>query len=115
MSDDKHGLSRRDFIRLGTTGAAAVGLGSLARNLSAEEAGQIQNTKLPRRRYGRTGLEISSLVGASDWTPDIIPFAVAAGVNYWHKAQRWTAETMPAAIKSQPRESYYLRGRGGSR
>jgi predicted aldo/keto reductase-like oxidoreductase len=34
--------------------------------------------------------------------------AVDAGVNYWHKAHRWTAETMPDAIKSQPRESYHL-------
>jgi predicted aldo/keto reductase-like oxidoreductase len=29
-------------------------------------------------------------------------------VNYWHKAHRWTAEKMPEAIKSQPRESYHL-------
>jgi predicted aldo/keto reductase-like oxidoreductase len=29
-------------------------------------------------------------------------------VNYWHKAQKWTAETIPAVIKSQPRESYFL-------
>jgi len=29
-------------------------------------------------------------------------------VNYWHKAQKWTDETFPAAIKAQPRESYYL-------
>jgi predicted aldo/keto reductase-like oxidoreductase len=64
--------------------------------------------KLPRRRYGRTGLEISALVGASDWSPDVIPLAVQAGVNYWHKAHRWTADTMPVAIKSQPRESYHL-------
>ena len=31
-----------------------------------------------------------------------------AGVNYWHKAQRWTADTLPPAIKNLPRESYYL-------
>ena len=38
----------------------------------------------------------------------MIPLAVQSGVNYWHKAHRWTSETMPPAIKSQPRESYYL-------
>ena len=31
-----------------------------------------------------------------------------AGVNYWHKAQRWTAETLPPVFKGLPRESYYL-------
>ena len=48
------------------------------------------------------------LVGAADWSADVIPMAVELGVNYWHKAQKWTAETMPEAIKSQPRESYHL-------
>ncbi|MCA1686215.1 MAG: aldo/keto reductase [Planctomycetia bacterium] len=64
--------------------------------------------KLPRRRYGRTGLEIGWLLGASDWTKELIPRAVDAGVNYWHKAQRWTAETLPPALKKLPRESYHL-------
>jgi predicted aldo/keto reductase-like oxidoreductase len=104
--DNSDGFTRRDFIRTGAAGAtgfALTGLGGLAAfgddNVIA---------KLPRRRYGRTGLEISALVGASDWSPDVIPLAVQAGVNYWHKAHRWTADTMPAAIKSQPRESYHL-------
>jgi predicted aldo/keto reductase-like oxidoreductase len=111
MSDDQqipNGLTRRDFIRVGTTGATAValaGLGGLA-NTARAETGDIG--KLPRRRYGRTGLQISALVGAADWNADVIPLAVKAGVNYWHKAQKWTAETMPTAIKSQPRESYFL-------
>lgn len=63
---------------------------------------------LPKRRYGRTGLQIGALVGASDWVPEVIPLAVKAGVNYWHKAHRWTKEKFPDALKSQPRESYYL-------
>lgn len=100
------GLTRRDFIRVGASGATGIalasGLGEL--NLNAAEPA----SQLPRRRYGRTGLEISALVGASDWPADIVPMAVEAGVNYWHKAQRWTKETFPAAIKSQPREAYHL-------
>ena len=102
---DTNGLSRRDFIKVGATGATALALtGMGALNASAAES----TPQLPRRRYGRTGLQISALVGASDWNPDVIPLAVKAGVNYWHKAQKWTADTMPDAIKSQPRESYYL-------
>ena len=102
---DTNGLSRRDFIKVGATGATALaftGMGAL--NTSAAES----TPQLPRRRYGRTGLQISALVGASDWNAEVIPLAVQAGVNYWHKAQKWTAATMPEAIKSQPRESYYL-------
>jgi len=111
MNHDKHNsneLNRRDFIRVGAAGATGValaGLGGLATPAFAESQ---DLARLPRRRYGRTGLEISALVGASDWSADVIPLAVKAGVNYWHKAQRWTAETMPDAIKSQPRESYFL-------
>ena len=111
MSNDQPdicGLNRREFIRVGAAGATGValaGLGGLATNALAESA---DLGKLPQRRYGRTGLQISALVGASDWSPDVIPMAVKAGVNYWHKAQKWTKETFPEAIKSQPRESYHL-------
>ena len=104
MSDCAHSLSRRDAMRLGAAGAAGIaGLST-----PAEAQAKADPDKLPKRRYGRTGLEIGWLVGASDWPKELIPRAVNAGVNYWHKAQRWTAETMPAAIKAQPRESYYL-------
>ena len=102
---ETHGLTRRDFIKagaVGATGIALTGLGGLTAS-AQESIGQ-----LPRRRYGRTGLEISALVGAADWSPDVIPLAVQAGVNYWHKANHWNAANFPAAIKSQPRESYYL-------
>jgi uncharacterized protein len=103
-----HGLTRRDFLRVGAAGATGIALAGVD-GLAAEvppAAGAAG--KLPRRRYGRTGLEISALVGAADWSKDVIPLAVEQGVNYWHKAHRWTADSMPAAIKSQPRESYYL-------
>jgi len=103
-----HRLSRRDFIKTGAAGATGIalaGLGGLAANA---QAGTIAAAKLPRRRYGRTGLNLSVLVGAADWRADVIPMAVDLGVNYWHKAQKWTAQTLPDAIKSQPRESYHL-------
>ena len=104
MSDDAQNLSRRDMMRLGATGVAAASIANLP--VMADE--KAASDKLPTRRYGRTGLEIGWLVGASDWPKELIPRAVNAGVNYWHKAQRWTAETLPPALKSLPRESYYL-------
>src|SRR3954452_19317909 len=104
MSDGTQDLSRRDMMRLGATGVAAASLAGLPVMADDKPAAD----KLPRRRYGRTGLGIGWLVGASDWPEGLIPRAVNAGVNYWHKARRWTAETLPPALKKQPRESYYL-------
>jgi len=104
MSDGAYDLSRRDMIRLGATGVAAASVAGLPATAEEKPAA----VKIPRRRYGRTGLEIGWLVGASDWPKELIPRAVNAGVNYWHKAHRWTADTLPPALKSQPRESYYL-------
>ena len=104
MSDGSQNLSRRDMMRLGATGVAAASIANLP-VLADEKAA---SDKLPKRRYGRTGLEIGWLVGASDWPKELIPRAVNAGVNYWHKAQKWTAETLPPALKTLPRESYHL-------
>ena len=104
MSDGAQNLSRRDMMRLGATGVAAAGMANLP--VLAEE--QAAAGTLPKRRYGRTGLEIGWLVGASDWPKELIPRAVNAGVNYWHKSHKWNADTLPPAFKNLPRESYYL-------
>ena len=104
MSHDPQNLSRRDLMRIGATGVAAASIAGLP--VMADE--KAASDKLPKRRYGRTGLEIGWLVGASDWTKEIIPRAVSAGVNYWHKAQAWNANSLPPIFKTLPRESYYL-------
>ena len=104
MSDGAQNLSRRDMMRLGATGVAAASIANLP--VLADE--KTASDKLPKRRYGRTGLEIGWLVGASDWPKELFPRAVHAGVNYWHKAQKWTASNLPPVLKNAPRESYYL-------
>ena len=104
MSHDAQDLSRRDMMRLGATSVAAAGMASLPVQAD-DKAG---SDKLPKRRYGRTGLEIVWLVGASDWSKELVHRAVNSGVNYWHKAQKWNAETLPPVFKTLPRESYYL-------
>src|SRR6516162_5672380 len=104
MSDGAQNLSRRDMMRVGATGVAAASIANLP--VMADE--KAASDKLPKRRYGRTGLEIGWLVGASTWTKELVPRAVSAGVNYWHKAQVWRADTFPRVFKSLPRESYYL-------
>ena len=104
MSHDAQDLSRRDVMRIGATGVAAASMAALP--VTADD--KAATDKLPKRRYGRTGLEIGWLVGASDWPKELIPRAVDAGVNYWHKAHAWNANSLPPAIKRLPRESYYL-------
>jgi predicted aldo/keto reductase-like oxidoreductase len=104
VSDGAQNLSRRDMMRLGATSVAAASIGNLP--VMADE--KAASDKLPKRRYGRTGLEIGCLVGASDWPKELVPRAVNAGINYWHKAQAWRAETLPPVFKTLPRESYYL-------
>ena len=104
MSDGAHNFSRRDVMRIGATGVAAASIAGLPAMADDKAAAD----KLPKRRYGRTGLEIGWLVGASDWPKELVPRAVDAGVNYWHKAQRWNADTLPPALKKAPRESYFL-------
>ncbi len=91
-------------MRIGATSVAAASIANLPVMADDKPA----SAKLPRQRYGRTGLEIGWLVGASDWTKELIPRAVNAGVNYWHKAQAWNANSFPPALKNLPRESYYL-------
>ena len=99
MSDGAQNLSRRDMMRLGATGVAAASIANLP--VIADE--KAAPNKLPTRRYGRTGLEIGWLVGASTWTKELVPRALHAGVNYWHKAQAWRADTLPPIFKSLPR------------
>src|SRR5437667_6655023 len=91
MADGAQDLSRRDMMRLGATGVAAASIANLP--VMADE--KAASDKLPKRRYGRTGLEIGCLVGASDWPKELIPRAVNAGDNYWHKAHRWSAAPQP--------------------
>ncbi len=111
MSHDAQDLSRRDLIRIGATGVAAASIAGLP-VLADEKAAA---DKLPKRRYGRTGLEIGWLVGASDWTKELIPRAVNAGVNYWHKAQAWSAEFASAGPQESAEGVVLSRVRRGPR
>lgn len=95
-------MTRRQFIRTGAAGLAVAGMNPLAMGQSAPVY------KLPKRRYGRTGLEVSSVVCGANLNPQLVPLAVQSGVNYWHRANDWTMETLPPAIKAQPREAYFL-------
>ena len=69
MSHDAQDLSRRDMMRLGATSVAAAGLV----NLPVLADDQAASDKLPKRRYGRTGLEIGWLVARPTGRRSLFP------------------------------------------
>ena len=58
-------MSRRQFLRTGAAGLAFAGMTPLTYGQGKAPL------KLPLRRYGRTGLKISSLIGATTWSNTI--------------------------------------------
>jgi hypothetical protein len=110
-------LSRRDFMRVLTVASAAgpglitAGLSGIAltRSQRAEAAELIVDGlgKLPKVKLGTKmgNMMVTRLCIASDWNGDLYAPAVAAGINFIHKAGYWG--DVPQAIKSLPRESYY--------
>jgi diketogulonate reductase-like aldo/keto reductase len=109
-------LDRREFVRAltaaatgsGLIGAALAGcrLTSSQRTEAAEAVGD-RLGKLPKRRLGaRMGdMRVTPVVMSYDWARDLYAPAVAAGINFVHKAGYWTS--MPEEFKNIPRESYY--------
>jgi diketogulonate reductase-like aldo/keto reductase len=109
-------LSRREFVR--TLAAATAGSGMIGAALTgctltasqrteASEAVTDKLGKLPRRRLGtRMGtMQVTPIVMSHDWPRELYAPALAAGINFVHKAGYWTS--MPDEFKNTPRESYY--------
>src|SRR5438876_356660 len=109
-------LSRREFVR--TLAAATGGSGMIGAALAgcrltnsqrteASEAVADKLGKLPKRRLGtRMGdMQVTSVVMSYDWSRDLYAPALAAGINFVHKAGYWSS--LPDEFKGIPRESYY--------
>ena len=107
-------LTRRDFAR--TLTAATVGGGlmsaafagcALTRSQRAEATEAIVDNlgKVPKVKIKRLGnMELSRICIASDWNNALYAPALAAGINFVHKASYWR-ET-PEEFKKLPRESF---------
>lgn len=90
-SKEQNGLTRRGFIRsLGLGGVAATALG-LPESIKAQEQGPGKLPSVPRRKLGKTGLEVSilSLGGMFDTINNqlLLKQAHAWGVNFWDTAE----------------------------
>ena len=79
MSSRRHGLSRREFLHataLGSAALAGLGAGSAAQPPGAP--------KLPRRKLGRTGLEVSLIGYGTEFLNDraLLEHLLVEGVNH---------------------------------
>jgi predicted aldo/keto reductase-like oxidoreductase len=108
---DKCSLKRRDFLR-GSTAALVVGLaGRLAGQATAAGVGSIEEAaakvgRLPRRKLGYSGREVSILIGAGDMASAPFEAGILCGMNYWHKSNQWARSGAPQAILKN-REAHY--------
>lgn len=108
---DKRSLKRRDFLR-SSTAALVVGLtGGLAGRARAAGVDSIEEAaakvgRLPRRKLGYSGREVSILIGAGDIASAPFEAGILCGMNYWHKANQWARSGAPQAILKD-REAHY--------
>jgi predicted aldo/keto reductase-like oxidoreductase len=100
-------IRRREFL-ITSAGSVAAGIGSACRAASPQEieAAASKVGKLPRRKLGSTGREVTVLVGAATWSADAVEGGIRCGVNFWHKADDWNRGNIPQAILKN-REAHY--------
>jgi diketogulonate reductase-like aldo/keto reductase len=89
--------------------AAALSGLTLTSSQRAEAAERVVSDmgKLPHRQLGSQlgGMKISPVCMSYDWPRDLYAPALAAGINFVHKAGYW--KELPEEFKSLPRESFY--------
>ena len=104
-------LKRREFLERSTAAVAAGLAGHLfgrtlfAKPDSIEEAAA-KVGRLPRRVLGYSRREVSVIIGSGDMASAPAEAAILCGLNYWHKANRWSRSEIPAAVLSE-REAHY--------
>ncbi len=101
MSDYPRNLTRRDFLKVGATTAAAAALGGLAAGpLQAQQDYEKRNIQptMSYAPFGRTNLLISRLsIGGGPWKSAVVAAAIERGCNLVHGSHGY--KTMPAQAK----------------
>ena len=93
------GIHRREFLTT-TAGLFATGATSACRAVTPAEIERAaaQVGRLPRRKLGSTGRDVTVLVGSATWSADAVEAGVRCGINFWHKADEWNRSSVPQAI-----------------
>jgi len=99
MSEKRHSIDRRNFLRtVGAAGLASVFASAQARAGTGEptDTAKTQESKppqMPKRRLGRTGVEVSCLCLGGDLSfvdnQIVLRKALDWGVNYWDTAHNY--------------------------
>ena len=84
--DEEHSINRRDLLKIGVAGAAALGLTGVGNLFGAEPA-----ATLAYRTLGRTGLKVTTLSYGAMLTPEseVIRAGLDLGLNYVDTARRY--------------------------
>jgi len=104
-------IKRREFLRISSASVIAGLTGRLTGKpransvLTIEEAAR-KVGKLPRRKLGYSGREVSILIGAGDFAEAPTEAGILCGMNYWHKTNRWMQSGAPDSILKD-REAHY--------
>jgi predicted aldo/keto reductase-like oxidoreductase len=108
---DKRLIKRREFLKMSSVSVVAGLTGRLTGKqwtgsaVTIEEAAR-KVARLPRRKLGYSGREISILIGAGDLAEAPTEAGILCGMNYWHKVNRWMQRGVPDSILKN-RESHY--------
>jgi predicted aldo/keto reductase-like oxidoreductase len=104
-------IKRREFLKFSSAAVVAGLTGRLSgkpwtgSDFTVEEAAH-EVGKLPRRKLGYSGREVSIMIGSGDLAEAPAEAGVLCGMNYWHKANRWMRSGTPDFILKN-REAHY--------
>lgn len=104
-------IRRRRFLKLSSTAMLAGFTGKIADGRSFEGNPVIEDVlqkvgTFPRRKLGYSGREVAIMIGAADMSPELVEAGVRCGMNYWHKANRWSSSGAPDIIRKN-RDAHY--------
>jgi hypothetical protein len=104
-------IKRREFLKLSSAAVVAgltdriTGKPWTDSGFTIEEAAH-KVGRLPRRKLGYSGREVSILIGAGDLAEAPTEAGILCGMNYWHKTNRWMQSGAPDSILKD-REAHY--------
>jgi len=104
-------IKRREFLKI-SSAAVVTGLtGKLTGQPLTEGTVTIEEAarkvgKLPRRKLGYSGREVSILIGSGDLAAAPTEAGILCGMNYWHKTNKWMRSGAPDSILKE-REAHY--------
>jgi len=104
----EHRMGRREFI-MTSAGVVTAGFGAAcgrAATIQEIQEAAAKVGRLPHRRLGSSGREISVLVGSATWAPEAVEAGILCGINFWHKADEWDRGNTPPPILKN-REAHY--------